>query len=105
MQHEFETRASGSAPPDGQAIVDVMQMILRAEAFHGAGQSHVACEILLCAVAIEPRATRAWKDLGAILHTMGEIDDAISALEQALLLDPSDSDAATDLELVRSSAA
>ena len=82
---------------------EAQEMIVRAEGLFEAGQATQACDLLLRAIEIDPLATRAWKDLGAILHATGNVADAAEALEHALRIDPNDREAANDLELVRAS--
>jgi tetratricopeptide (TPR) repeat protein len=90
--------AAVTAQPTFDAL---LEQIVAAEQAFGAGQSDRACELLLEVLEQDPSATRAWKDLAAILHAGGHHTDAMAALEQALLIDPDDQDARCDLELVR----
>jgi hypothetical protein len=59
-----------------------------------------ACELLLAVLGDDPRCARAWNDLGVVLWTAGEPEEALHAFDNALLHAPDDEDALANRERV-----
>jgi Flp pilus assembly protein TadD len=65
-----------------------------------AGQLSEGLMVLRCAVACNPRNSRAWNDLGVVLETSGNALEAVRCYRRSIALEPGRSEARQNLGML-----
>jgi tetratricopeptide (TPR) repeat protein len=81
-------------------VADIDGQLLAAATAHAEGDPATAERLYREIIERDPRAAKAWSQLGAVLYQQGAILESLACLERAVALDPGDAAALSSLALV-----